>query len=85
MKQTAVEWLLKEITDLIPNDIGSQLKFKNKIEQAKELEKQQQGYSEEEVLEILEDYDREFKLDTFAYTNPCSFTVKEWFEQIKKK
>jgi len=41
-------------------------------------------YSEEEVLKLLEDYDREFKLDTFAYTNPCSFTVKEWFNQYKK-
>jgi len=42
-------------------------------------------YSEREVLEILENYDREFKLDTFAYTNTCSFTVKEWFEKSKKK
>lgn len=53
--------------------------FKHQQEQDKKM------YSEEEVLEMLEDYDREFKLDTFAYTNPCSFTVKEWFETVKKK
>jgi len=40
-KQTAVEWLETQIQDLIPNDIGSQLKFKNKIKQAKEIEKAQ--------------------------------------------
>ena len=37
-QQTAVEWLETQIRDLIPNDIGSQLKFKNKIKQAKEIE-----------------------------------------------
>jgi hypothetical protein len=40
-QQTAVEWLELQIEDLIPNDIGSQLKFKNKIKQAKQMEKQQ--------------------------------------------
>ena len=39
--QTAVEWLETQILDLIPNDIGSQLKFKNKIKQAKECEREQ--------------------------------------------
>lgn len=55
------------------------------LSEIKSLPIQEQMYSEEEVLEMLEDYDREFKLDTFAYTNPCSFTVKEWFETVKKK
>jgi hypothetical protein len=40
-QKTAVEWLETQIRDLIPNDIGSQLKFKNKIKQAKEMEKEQ--------------------------------------------
>jgi hypothetical protein len=39
-QQTSVEWLETQIQDLIPNDIGSQLKFKNKIKQAKEMEKE---------------------------------------------
>ena len=37
---TVVEWLQEEIKDLIPNDIGSQLKFKNKVKKAKEMEKE---------------------------------------------
>jgi hypothetical protein len=42
MKQlTAVEILENSIKDLIPNDIGSQIKFKNKIILAKKMEKQQ--------------------------------------------
>jgi hypothetical protein len=41
MKQTAVEWLESRITVLIPDDIGSQLMYKNSIKQAKEMEKEQ--------------------------------------------
>ena len=41
-------------------------------------------YSEEEVFKLLENYDRELKLDTFAYTKACTFTVTEWFSQFKK-
>jgi hypothetical protein len=40
-QQTSVEWLDNVIKDLIPNDIGSQLKYKNKIEQAKEKHKEE--------------------------------------------
>jgi hypothetical protein len=39
MEKTTVKFLEDSIKDLIPNDIGSQLKFKNKVEQAKEMEK----------------------------------------------
>lgn len=50
-----------------------------------ELEEQDKNkYSDEEVLFLLENYDREFKLYTFAYTKPCSFTVKEWFKKNSK-
>jgi hypothetical protein len=73
MKQTAVEWLVNE---LYKNDNSYSMKI---IEQAKEIEKQQQGYSEEEVLNlfvgILDD-------------NKCFVTfkdIKEWFEQNKNK
>jgi cell division septum initiation protein DivIVA len=50
MKQTAVEWLVTELFALKePNSIEIQI-----IDQAKEMEKQQKGYSEEEVLPLLE-------------------------------
>lgn len=45
---------------------------------------QKRMHSDEEVLDILKNYDREFKLDTFSYTKSCSFTVEEWFKQYKK-
>lgn len=48
------------------------------------LNKFKNTYSEEEVLEILEKYDREFKLDTFAYKNAPTFTVEDWFIKNKK-
>ena len=87
MKQTAVEWLVDELNNIKAWTKNGIILSKADIliGQAKEMEKQQQGYSEEEVLQMLEDYDREFKLDTFAYTNPCSFTVKEWFNKFKNK
>ena len=70
---TAVEWLeeqyTKQITFLHIED----------FEQAKEMEKQQQGYSEEEVRELVEDYEGE----KFNSSTPLSF--RWWFEQIKKK
>ena len=82
---TAVEWLEKRLLGIVFLDTEySTIEYKKRIDKAKEMEKQQQGYSEEEVLKILETYDIEFKSDTFAYTNPCSFTVKEWFEKFKK-
>jgi len=42
------------------------------------------NYTEEEVLAMLKDYDRQFKLDTHAYTKACQYTVEDWFEKHKK-
>jgi len=51
MEQTAVEFLVEKIKPLY---IGNfEMTFLNEIEQAKEIEKQQQGYSEED-MEIVE-------------------------------
>ena len=54
MKQTAVEWLSIEIGKCLEKYDGFSLviKIDEIINQAKEMEKQQQGYSEEEV-EVL--------------------------------
>ena len=46
---TAVEWLVEELEDNGINlDLASEI-----IEQAKEMEKEQQGYSEEEVEKLI--------------------------------
>ena len=78
MKQTAVEWLINIIDqkDWINYTTEERLKV---FEQAKEIEKQQQGYSEEEVLDLFVGI-----LDA----NKCFVTfkdIKEWFEQNKNK
>ena len=61
--KTAVEWLESRITVLIPDDIGSQLMYKNSIKQAKEMEKEQivtahyQGYRNDiGTTEVSEQY-----------------------------
>lgn len=41
-QQTPVEWLESRITTLIPDDIGSQLMYKNNIKKAKEMEKERE-------------------------------------------
>jgi hypothetical protein len=39
-QKTPVEWLESRITVLIPDDIGSQLMYKNNIKKAKEMDKE---------------------------------------------
>jgi hypothetical protein len=51
MKQIAVEWLENEISGL---DTGMSFHyFEDKIQQAKVMEKEQRGYSKEEVKNIM--------------------------------
>ena len=50
-QQTPVEWLESRITVLIPNDIGSQLMYKNNIKKAKEMEEKQKGYTLEQMMD----------------------------------
>ena len=53
-KETPVSWLKHSIEDLIANDIGSQVKFKNKVIHALEMEDlKQQKY--DEMVGMLEE------------------------------
>ena len=73
MKQTAVEWLESNLPTAFKDlTINKQL-----IEQAKEMEKQQ-GYSEEEVLNIIDNYNETFKVDLILRED-----FNQWFEQFK--
>jgi galactose-1-phosphate uridylyltransferase len=81
MKQTAVEWLEEQLNKnneilFISDDL---------LEQAKEMEKEQKGYSEEEVLEQLNILMSlpSSTLDKFTDKNG-NITLK-WFEQFKNK
>ena len=78
MKQTAVEWLVEKLKSqglLIgePNNLIA-------VREAKEMEKQQQGYSEEEVDRIL----RKFRTDFLPLGQVNDLVFNEWFEQFKK-
>lgn len=77
MKQTAVEWLVEEINKI---NVSTEARiFINKLEkQAKEMEKQQQGYSEEEVIKILYQFHYDLVNSNFD-------TKEEWFEKFKNK
>ena len=79
MKQTAVEWLF-----LMINNPNKDQEFANKLfEKAKEMEKQQ-GYSEEEVLHLLDAlWDR---LDIW-YNEKVDreFNLIDWFNQCELK
>lgn len=75
MKQTAVEWLVNELTKnkFITKNGG----FTNPlIEQAKEMENEQRGYSKEKVDKLL---------DKLLYNNMCSHAGDELIEQFKNK
>jgi len=90
MKKTAVEWLI----DILITENEITLKGENYklFEIAKEMEKQQQGYSEEEVIEIIKLSCEEGMLIQrtindkvkIPYMRIKDFTIR-MFEQYKKK
>ena len=86
MKQTAVEWLVDELNNIKAWTKNGIILSKADIliGQAKEMEKQQQGYSEEEVIEVLQKY--RFDLSSNKTPN-LGDTAKQWFNQceLKKK
>ena len=80
MKQTAVEWLIETHFGSIENCTPD---FRNKIEQAKEMEKQQQLYSEEEVLNFTQTIIMQYK---FGNTNIEQLDLlKETLQLFKNK
>jgi hypothetical protein len=73
MKQTAVEWLQKKYWKKLSTTEDLII-----FQQAKEMEKQQQGYSEEEVLRIITSCKEYLSFGD-------EFNEKQWFEHFKKK
>jgi hypothetical protein len=82
MKQTAVEWLVEKV--LQTNHLKAI--FEDEINQAKEMEKQQQGYSDEEVLSILEFItDNTIETNNGWQMNGVVYSNKEILQQFKNK
>jgi hypothetical protein len=89
---TAVEWLINEF-ELYYNG-ESQLFYYQIIEQAKEMEKEQQGYSEEDLIEFSEWVShndwvylprKSYWVNEEQEELEQKFTTKELFEQFKNK
>lgn len=84
MKQTAVEFLIKELSKqglLITKDIDNLVVY-NK---AKELEKQQQGYSEEELKSAFKiGFDIGYGVPVQELDLKNEYCEK-WFSKFKKK
>jgi hypothetical protein len=94
MKQTAVEWLFQELDNYYQME-GNVIK-KEILKQAKEMEKEQQGYSEEEVRKLLQSQrgncyvailtkTRDTELASFATLAPEPGGKDGWVKQSKKK
>jgi hypothetical protein len=69
---TAVEYLVEQ---LMPKALTAEQYYH--IEQAKEMEKKQQGYSEEEVLMIV----NRFRIWSLSHVEKKELI--DWFEQFK--
>jgi hypothetical protein len=79
-QQTAVEWLWNEIDSLIPyQDINKAQQFNGLLEQAKAMEKEQRGYTEEQAYEIWKAGQEYWK------TSGSSITFEELIEKFKNK
>jgi hypothetical protein len=80
MKQTAVEWLEEK---LIQDNIFSTEDWEL-FQQAKEMEKEQQGYSKEDMKRA---FCNGGQLDhsTLTSTEFGTKLLNKWFEQFKKK
>lgn len=74
---TAIEWLIETQTA----QFG--MLFESDIEKAKEIEIKQQGYSDEELLKILQkfgfDYTYNYKGEKTIYE-----WIPEWFQEYKR-
>ena len=78
-KQTAVEWLELNLLGLISFDSEElRAKYKDRVAKAKEMEKQQQGYGEEEVIKILYQFHYDLVNSNFD-------TKEEWLEKFKEE
>jgi hypothetical protein len=87
MKQTAVEWLQEQLKDVKYNPLeknGYSNALERLFKQAKEMEKEQQGYSEEELFKIINDFCFDWNYNYKGELSQKQYLI-EWFERFKKK
>lgn len=82
MKQTAVEWLVEQL-ERIGFSTNNIIEFENEVQISKEMEKQQQGYSEEKVLELIQFL---AEREDFEGHHPMSiFIAQDFLNEFKNK
>lgn len=74
MKQTAVEWLIENLIFFYSKNWDAI------VDQAKEMEKQQRGYSEEDMINFVE-----FVSKYYSDNSMENSTIYELLEQFKNK
>jgi hypothetical protein len=90
MKQTAVEWYFKQMQS---KEQFTQEEFDSITKQAKEMEKQQKAYSEEEVdffvkniLHHIKYYEYNVNnLELISFSNDIESEIEKLYEEFKNK
>jgi hypothetical protein len=87
--KTAVEWLFNQLSiNNMALDKGTKAhqEMEQKIfEQAKEMEKEQKGYSEEDVIKLLTQRSKHFGTNVKPFQELLLKQDLEWFEQFKQQ
>ena len=80
--KTAVEWLMEELPK---HGSGAVRTFGDLFQQAKEMEKEQKGYSEEDVIKLLTQRSKHFGTNVKPFQELLLKQDLEWFEQFKQQ
>ena len=83
MERTAVEWLANEFYEKLEVK-GDGALFNDLVNQAKEMEKQQQGYTEEQLFKIINDFCFDWNYNYKGELSQKQYLI-EWFEKFKNK
>jgi hypothetical protein len=86
---TAVEKLELTLLRIISFDSEElRAKYKERIANAKEMEKQQQGYSEEDMIEASKygyNFHKTTQFPQQKFEDSCIRNTQQWLKQFKKK
>ena len=80
MKQSAVGWIIDQLFEL-RNPTLNQIEI---VKKAREMEKQQQGYTEEELFKIINDFCFDWNYNYKGELSQKQYLI-DWFEKFKKK
>jgi hypothetical protein len=80
MKQSAVGWIIDQLFEL-RNPTLNQIEI---VKKAREIEKQQQGYTEDELFKIINDFCFDWNYNYKGELSQKQYLI-EWFEKFKNK